>query len=162
MSRNIIESLSRQEKGFSLLSDLLQEEYELLRKRKPQEISVLELSIHELMAQLMGERKGLIKILGGKKLTKYLNWLKTKKLPQGDANPVVVIEGMVARLTKLEQRCARQGEANTQLAFALMDQSKALLDFLHDQIAPKQQGGYSRRGKYQQSIQRSSLLKGRL
>ncbi len=162
MSRYIIESLSRQEKGFALLSDLLKEEYELLRKRLPQEISVLELSIHELMAQLMIERKGLIKLLGGKKLTKYVNWLKTKKLPQGENNPVMLIETTLGRLTKLEQRCARQGEANTQLAFALMDQSKALLDFLHDQIAPKQQGGYSKKGTYQQPIQRSSLLKGRL
>ncbi len=162
MSRNIIESLSRQEKGFTLLSELLQEEYQLLRKRKPQDISVLELSIHELMAQLMGERKGLIKLLGGKKLSKYVAWLKTKKLPEGENNPVTLIEGTVARMTKLEQRCARQGEANTQLAFALMDQSKALLDFLHDQIAPKQQGSYSKKGRYQETIQRSSILKGRL
>lgn len=162
MSRYIIESLSRQEKGFALLSELLHEEYDLLRKRKPQDISVLELSIHELMAQLMVERKGLIKILGGKKLSKYVDWLKTRKLPEGQDNPVACIEQTVDRLTKLEQKCAKQGEANTQLAFALMDQSKALLDFLHNQIAPKQQGGYSAKGKYQQPIQRSSLLKGRL
>ncbi len=162
MSRNIIESLSRQEKGFALLRELLQEEYELLRKRKPQDISVLELSIHELMAQLMAERKGLIKILGGKKLSKYVAWLKTKNLPEGKNNPVTIIETILASLTRLEQRCARQGEANTQLAFALMDQSKELLDFLHDQIAPKQQGSYSKKGTYQQPVQRSSLLKGSL
>jgi hypothetical protein len=55
--REILSSLNRQHRAFSLLGQLLDEELSLLRSALPQEVASLQFSIQELIRQIGGERE---------------------------------------------------------------------------------------------------------
>lgn len=153
---------------------LQEEEFSLLKGRNPQAITAVEFSIHNLMRQLLAERKELKVLLGGMRLRE---WLKT--LPEEPFDADVAIAGvkpenlagvteahylrnLVASVRKMEQACARKAKNNTELAFALLDQSKALLSFMHQKITPKTMTTYSAKGRVNERVTSASMLRGAL
>ncbi len=64
MFRVIEENLVRQNKALMLLSLLLEEEFSRLMKSNPQSVSQIELSIQELMRQIVVERASLRRNIG--------------------------------------------------------------------------------------------------
>lgn len=151
---SILESiLSRQDKAMDLLHDLLREEFSLLKERDTDAIMTLEFSIHELLRQLATEKEGIIHFLGGGKLRDY-----AQMLPDDKKN---VILHLWHQIDKKEQNCSKQASRNTQLSLGLLDQSKAMLDYLHERIVPPQRTTYSRKGMYTQTRPQPSLINGR-
>ena len=133
MYEYIKRNLVRQDKGFQVLGMLLGEEFAQLRERDPQAVTATEFSIHELLRQLAVEREEVRELLGGDKLVKY-----AERLPKKTATELM---GLAETVSRREQKSIRQAERNADLAFALLDQSKAMLTFLHDkvteQVTPK-------------------------
>ncbi|GFM37795.1 flagellar protein FlgN [Desulfovibrio psychrotolerans] len=147
-------NLVRQYKGLQVLDLLIREEFAQLRDNKPQEVTATEFAIHELMRQIAVERLELRKELGGKRLREL-----TPTLPEEEQ---VVLEQLLDDIDLLEQECARQASMNARLALALHDQNQHLLEFLHDQVAPKAQNTYGKMGRFTQSRPQASLIQGRL
>lgn len=156
MKERIRQHIDRQVKGMQLLHDLLAEEYALLRERRPEDVSAVEFSIHELMRQLAAERESTIYLLHGYSLEEFVD-----EQPEDERAPFVF---MVAELKRLEGLCTRQASMNSELALALYDQSRQLLEYLHGQIAPKEnQNTYSARGGYARANRpQAALIRGRL
>ena len=71
----IHESLSRQEKAFCLLRDLLEEEYSSLLSRDTDAVVSLEFSVQELIRHLAVEKTFVIKRLGGMRAAEYASML---------------------------------------------------------------------------------------
>lgn len=167
MKRMFIENLTRQLKGFQLLKDLLEEEYSHLRALEPQDVSSLELSIQELLHQLAAERNVMVQFLQGMRITEWVQTLPMQVDSEGrpvehTQEEIDLILNLTNAIDGLEQTCAKQAELNTTLALALMDQSASMLDFLQDQITPKQKEFYSARGAYQNNRPQASLIQGKL
>lgn len=151
---SILESiLDRQDKAMDLLHELLREEFSLLMERDTDAIMTLEFSIHELLRQLASEKEGIIHFLGGGKLRDYAQMLPDDKK--------AVILRLWHQIDTKEQSCSKQASRNTQLSLGLLDQSKGLLDYLHERIVPPQRTAYSRRGVYTQTRPEASLINGR-
>lgn len=148
------EALIRQEKALDLMQELLKEEFSYLRERNTDAIMTIEFSIHELLRQLASEKESIIRFLGGGKLRDYVEMLC-------EENKTFILD-LYKVLEKKEQLCAKQASRNTQLALGLLDQSKDMLNFLHERIIPPQKISYSRRGVYAQSRPQASLINGRL
>jgi len=158
MLHRLAQHLSRQDKALALLLELLKEEFALLADRRPQEVSHVEFSIHELMRQIMDERRGCIALLGGKRLSVYL-----KDLGDDFHEETKALSALAQSLDDSEQACARQAERNNQLAIGLLDQSQALLGFVHDRVAPKSRNTYSARGRFHEAKRPdSAILEGRM
>ena len=147
-------NLSRQFKGFELLLTLLEEEFELLCARDTDAVVTLEFSIHELLRQIATERVSLKDTLQGTKLLAYADLLP-------DEEDAQEIRRLYHLIDALEQRVSRQATHNTELSLALLDQSQALLSFLHDQITPKQTQCYGRGGKLSDNRPGAALYSGR-
>lgn len=153
MFANIQSTLDRQDKALDLMKDLLQEEFSLLMKRDTDAIMTIEFSIHELLRQLASEKESIIKALGGGRLKDYAQMLPEDKKE--------IIISLWLSIDKKEQACARQASLNTRLSLGLLDQSKDLLNYLHERIVPPQRTGYSRRGTYAKQHPQASVFSAR-
>jgi hypothetical protein len=151
-------NLVRQDRGFQVLGMLLAEEFAQLRERDPQAVTATEFSIHELLRQLAVEREEVRELLGGEKLIQYAT-----RLPKTTAEELL---GLAETVSRREQTSIRQAERNADFAFALLDQSKAMLGFLHDkvteQVTPKNTNTYSAAGAYKNVRPNAALLRGTL
>jgi flagellar biosynthesis/type III secretory pathway chaperone len=155
----IEEILARQERALLLLKDLLEEEFSLLAERKPQSVSQIELSIQELLRQIANERACLKRAVKAVKPVAE----RVRELYDGlVSEDRQRIEGRLQGLDRLEQRCAVQASKNQELAFGLFDQSRSLLEFLHNEIRPKNSNAYSAKGRLAQSENQALFLRGRL
>lgn len=146
-------NLVRQYKGLLVLELLVGEEFAHLRNNKPQDVTATEFAIHELMRQLAVERLELKRTLGGKRLREVMELLPEEQQAELDA--------LLVSIDEAEQRCARQASINTKLALALHDQSQNLIDFIHEQIKPKNQNTYGKMGRYTESRPDAALIRGR-
>lgn len=153
MFANIQNTLNRQDKALDLMKDLLQEEFSLLMKRDTDAIMTIEFSIHELLRQLATEKESIIKALGGGRLKDYAQMLPEDKKE--------IIISLWLSIDKKEQACARQASLNTRLSLGLLDQSKDLLNYLHERIVPPQRTAYSRRGTYAKQHPQASVFSAR-
>ncbi len=159
MFRLIEENLVRQNKAMMLLSILLEEEYSRLMQSKPQSVSAIELSIQELMRQIAGERGQLRRLVaveaqGAERVRDLFLLMEDEKR--------IEFERLLQLLDDTEQQCGVQAAKNNQMAMALFDQSKAMLDFMHNQIKPKNTTAYAATGRYAQAAGGARLLNGRL
>nr|WP_321514524.1 flagellar export chaperone FlgN [uncultured Pseudodesulfovibrio sp.] len=157
--RLIEENLVRQNKATMLLLILLEEEFSRLGQLKPQSVSQIELSIQELMRQIVAERISLRKLIAA---------IAPEAQRVGELYPLMEetvaknCREMIKRLDETEQKCAIQAAKNNEMAMALFDQSKGLLDFMHNQIKPKNTSAYGRSGRFAQAPSNARLLSGRL
>ena len=157
MQQNILASLIRQAKGTELLLSLLREEYALLRKGQPEEVTGLEMTIQELVRQLVREREFLIRVLdraGRGRLTEYLSGLGLEERAP--------FETWRARIVAHEQESARQTNVNSNLAMALWEQSGNLLRHFQNQIAPRERNTYTARGTWGSRPATATMVSGRL
>lgn len=157
MLQLISDSLTRQAKGSQLLTTMLQEEYALLRAGQPDQIATLELSIQELIRQLVREREFLLRVLesgGFARLRPYLNSLD----PADQAR----LEGLLAQLSEHEQASARQSTVNADLAMALWAQSGELLQFFQNKVSPQVRQTYTAKGTWYHRPATAALVHGRL
>ena len=159
MIRLIEENLVRQNKAMLLMYFLLEEEFSRLTQLKPQSVSQVELSIQELMRQVAAERHSLRRMVAAQEPSAK----RVRDLMPGlDAETAAGLTELLARLDETEQRCGVQAAKNHQMAMALFDQSKGLLNFMHDQIKPKSTVAYGRSGRFAKGINDARLLSGRL
>jgi len=149
----IRDNLVRQRKGMELLLELLEEEFSLLQDHKTEEVVALEFSIHELLRQLADERVAIKTVMQDTRILEYTELLE----PEQGAE----IKELLQRIDDAEQRSAKQASHNTRLSLALLDQSQSLLDFLHDQVAPKQQTSYGGKKAFRPQHSIPALLSGR-
>ena len=148
-------NLVRQVKGLELLASLLEEEFSLLAERKPDEVSALEFSTHELIRQLADERGNMIKMMNGVRLSVF-----AEALPEEDGAEV---RRLLKELDVLEQRCARQGSRNAELALALHDQNQETMDFLHSRLLPpKPLQTYNKTGICVKPKAEAAIIRGRM
>jgi len=159
MFRLVEENLVRQNKALILLSVLLQEEFTRLEQSKPQAVSQIELSIQELMRQIAVERASLRRQVG--KIAEGAQRVRDLFLMMDD-EVRATFEQLLQMLDDTEQKCAMQAAKNNKLTMALFDQSKKLLDFMHDQIKPKNTIAYGQTGRYAKAASSARLLSGRL
>ena len=148
-------NLVRQMKALELLDTLLEEEFSLLLLRKPEDVSVLEFSLHELIRQIADERGDMIKMMNGVQLAVF-----AEALPQEEGDEV---RALLQRIDALEQGCARQGSHNAELALALHDQNREAMNFLHSRLLPpKNQNIYDRTGACVKPRTGAAIIHGRL
>jgi hypothetical protein len=150
-------SLTRQARGSQLLCMLLQEEYALLRASKPDQVTALELTIQELIRQLVREREFLLRILrdnGFPRLRPYLDTL--------DDDARAPLETWLAKLTDYEQAGARQATINADLAMALWKQSGELMRHFQNKVAPRERNTYTAKGTWYSRPTTAALVHGRL
>jgi len=159
MFRLIEENLVRQNKAFILLSALLEEEFSRLKQSEPQAVSQIELSIQELMRQIAMERVSLRRMVGqtaeGAKRVRDLFLIMDDEV-RG------TFEQLLEMLDGTEQKCAVQASKNNLMTKALFEQSKKLLEFMHNQIKPKNTSSYSASGRFAKAASSARLLSGRL
>ena len=159
MLQSIQENLTRQIHALELLSSLLEEEFADLRGRKPQDVSILEISIQELMRQIALERqslRGLIQAAYPGKVRVF----EVMEALSGEA--AASLGAQLQDMDRMEQICAIQADKNRQLAMGLYDQSLNLLKRLHQSIEPGKSDMYSRRGRFAKSQQpQASVFRGR-
>ncbi len=146
-------NLVRQFKALQVLDLLVGEEFTYLKENKPQDVTATEFSIHELMRQLAVERLELKHMLGGKRLRETMDTLPEEQQ--------AVLFPLLQNIDDLEQQCARQASMNAKLALALHDQSQSLLEFIHDQIKPKDQSTYGKMGRYQEHRPEAVIIRGK-
>ncbi|MGE4423195.1 MAG: flagellar protein FlgN [Pseudodesulfovibrio sp.] len=159
MIRLIEENLVRQNKAMLLMYFLLEEEFSRLTQLKPQSVSQVELSIQELMRQVAAERVSLRRMLVHVEPSAQR---VRDILPVLDEEQVQSITELLTRLDETEQKCGVQAAKNQQMAMALFDQSKGLLNFMHNQIKPKSTTAYARTGRFAKGVNDARLLNGRL
>lgn len=159
MYRLIEENLVRQNKALMLLLILLEEEFSRLMSSNPQSVSQIELSIQELMRQVAVERASLRRMLG--KIAEGATRVRDIFLMMDDETRTS-FEGMLVMLDETQQKSAVQAAKNNAMAMALFDQSKGLLEFMHNQIKPKNTTAYAASGRYARSSSNARLLTGRL
>ena len=146
-------NLTRQFKALELLQSLLEEEFGLLCKRDTDAISALEFSIHELLRQLAVERTELKTSMQGVSLLEYSGMLSDDEAQE--------VRRLYHIIDSLEQRCSRQATQNTEVSLALLDQSQALLSFLHNQISHQPEHLYSAAGRIRQDRPAAAIYSGR-
>jgi len=142
MTERIVANLTRQKLTLELLEKLQAEEISHLMDLNPAAVSSVELSIQELLRQLMVEREELRAM--------------TRSIDPGASRLAQILGGMddLSRKTvnillhdidKLEQSRAVQAEKNSRMALALFEQSKSYVSFIQEKITPKPPT-YTRRG----------------
>lgn len=154
MYAQILGNLTRQAKGLELLEQLQREEHDLLLKRDTGGISALEFSIHELLRQLAVERDELKSVMQDTRVLEYANMLSDEEGAQ--------VRFQYGLIDRAEQRCARQAELNTSLSLALLDKSHELMNFLYEQVQPKQPEVYGSKGGIAKFRPQATILNGRL
>ncbi|MBG0776859.1 MAG: flagellar export chaperone FlgN [Desulfovibrionaceae bacterium] len=158
MLTRIKANLTRQSKALEVLDDLLQEEFTHLMERRPQEVTQLEFSIHELLRQVAAERLCLKNELAERSVR-----VLADALPEAMADEASELKGLADAIERLEQRCSRQASSNAELVLALMDQGQDMLEFLHEKIAPSHKDTYARSGRLARTgTTQARLLSGRL
>jgi phage shock protein A len=156
----IQENLTRQLRALELLSSLLKEEFADLRDRKPQDVSALEISVQELMRQLVAERKSLRRAINAWRpgMARVREVMMTLEPDEAKS-----LNELLHSLDRTEQVCAVQADMNRQLVMGLYDQSMKLLQSLQKAIDPGRSDMYSRRGRYAKVRQaQASVYNGRL
>ncbi|PKN09782.1 MAG: flagellar biosynthesis protein FlgN [Deltaproteobacteria bacterium HGW-Deltaproteobacteria-8] len=153
-------NLSRQVRALELLSSLLEEEFAALMDRRPQDVSVLEISVQNLMRQLVTERMQLRRFISAG----YPGLVRLRDvLAELSAEATTQISADLLDLDKVEQLCAMQADKNRQLALALFDQSMEVLTHLHKAIQPNRSDVYGKRGRFAKPAQgQASFFSGRL
>jgi hypothetical protein len=150
-------SLVRQARGTELLCELLREEHGLLRQGEPDKVAGLEISIQDLIRQLVREREFLAERLqqaGFEKLAGFLDGLGETERK--------VFETWRARVIAGEQESARQATINADLAMALWKQSGSLLTHFQNRVAPRERNTYTAKGRWQDRTATATLVRGRL
>jgi hypothetical protein len=147
-------NMTRQFKALELLQTLLLEEFEFLCARDTDSVTTLEFSIHELLRQIAIERVDLKKTMQDTSILEY-----SGLVPEDEGQEV---KRLYYLIDSLEQHCSRQASQNAEISLALLDQSQALLVFLHDQITPRPQNTYCAKGKYRDERPSAALISGRL
>jgi flagellar biosynthesis/type III secretory pathway chaperone len=158
MTGRIQENLSRQLKALELLEELLEEEFSYLKTSKPQSVSRIEISIQELMRQLTVER---LSLRAAVQEMKPEARRVREILPLLEPAGADALRAILAGLDKAEQACARRAAKNQNLVLALHQQSRNLLQFLHDRIQPKGTA-YSASGRMARAANNPTLVTGRL
>jgi hypothetical protein len=157
MRQIILASLVRQARGTELLCQLLREEHALLREGQPDKVAGQEMSIQELIRQLVREREFLAQFLvrsGFPKLAQFLEGL--------DEAQRRVFETWRAKIIAGEQESALQSSVNADLAMALWKQSGALLSHFQNQVTPKERNTYTAKGTWRDQTATATLVRGRL
>lgn len=150
----ICATLNRQSSALSLLTELLEEEYQLLIKRDTKRIVALEFSIHELIRQIANEKHNIIKTLGGGKLLHY-----AEMLPSEDSETIKRLHLMI---DTSEQKCCKQASQNAEFSLILLDQSRATFKELQRYATPKVTQTYGPKGVMQVQRPQASVYSGRL
>lgn len=157
MQQIILSDLIRQAKGTELLCQLLREEYALLRAGEPDRVAALEMSIQDLIRQLVRERETLTGRLRAADMAGLAVFLET--LSPEDR---LVFETWRARIVAHEQDSGQLASVNAELAMALWKQSGVLLRHFQEQVAPRQRTTYSAKGTWQDRATTATLVRGRL
>lgn len=159
MNQSFFENLHRQKQALVVLEQLQDEESEHLSKRDPQSVAQVEFSIQELLRQLAAERQ---------ELKRHIQALDPAMPNMNDVTRLVdepdqpMLETLLREIGRQEQICARKATQNTEIAMGLMEQNRALLEFLSAEIKPRDGHTYSRRGAWRHSDGAGALLQGRL
>lgn len=159
MNQSFLENLHRQKQALVVLEQLQDEESEYLSKSDPQSVAQVEFSIQELLRQLAVERQ---------ELKRHIQELDPA-LPNMRDLPLLVsepdqpmLESLLREIGRQEQACARKAAQNSEIAIGLMEQNRALLEFLSAEINPKGAQTYSHRGAWRPSDGAGTLLRGRM
>lgn len=154
MFERICEALYRQSQALNVLTELLDEEYQLLIHRDTDAIVALEFSIHELIRQIANEKNSVITFLGGGKLSHY-----AEMLPSEDST---TIKNYFKMIDISEQACSKKASVNAKFSLVLLDQSRDTFKELQSQSTPKVSQTYGRRGVMQVQRPQASFYSGRL
>lgn len=159
MNNPFITNLHRQKQALAVLEELQDEEFGYLSAGDPQAVSQVEFSIQELLRQLAVERQ---------ELKRQIHALDPA-LPAMRDLPSLVnkpdqpqVESLLRAIDEQEQVCARKAAQNTETVTALLDQNRALLEYLSAELKPKNGHTYSRRGMWRHPDGAGSLLQGRM
>lgn len=147
-------NLDRQVNGLALLRQLLDEEFSLLMNRQTDAVMSLEFSIHELVRQLANEKVSIQHRLGGGKVRDYAAMLEEDQQQ--------TLCALWQKIDELEQYCSQQASLNAELSLAFLDQSKAMLSFLHEQVKPHDSNIYTRTGGYMHTRPEATFITGRM
>lgn len=159
MSQYFIDNLHRQKQALVVLEQLQEEEYGHLTSSDPQAVAQVEFSIQELLRQLVAERKE----LKSRIQTPDSALQVIRDLPMlVDESERFRVETLLQEIDQHEQACARKAAQNAETATALMEQNRALLEFLTAEIKPKNGHTYSQRGKWQHPDGAGAFLRGRM
>lgn len=153
MLERIEANVTRQEKALSLLNMLQEEEFSLLGKFDPQEVSALSLSIQELIRQILVERtelRNFVRQLDPERRLKDI-------LAGREDEQALRILGRLELLGKLEQVCARAAERNQLMAAGLLSQATGYIKFFQDSLTPKEET-YSADGRFSQRKRSSAAV----
>ncbi|NLW81034.1 MAG: flagellar protein FlgN [Desulfovibrionales bacterium] len=157
MQQSIFDALHRQAQGTELLCMLLQEEYALLRAGRPDHVAGLEMSIQELIRQLVRERECMRRLLNGWGYAGLNDFVGRVDGPSAD-NFLL----WRRKLADWEQDCARQATMNADLAMAMWKQSGQLLSHFQNQVAPRERNTYTAKGSWHNRPSTAALVRGRL
>jgi len=153
----LLESLIRQREGLKALAILLVEEFAILTAKDKSGLADMELSVQELIRQLLKERDDLETCLG--KVMPEVEGLR-QCIDRHDHSGE--LEALLKDIEQLEKQCSRQATANADLVMALVRQSQDMLSFMHDQVKPRNEDVYSRKGRFADDAIEPRLLQGRL
>lgn len=159
MSRTILQNLHRQKQAFFLLSHLLDEEFQHLSRSDPQSVASVEFSIQELLRQIAVERQELKHAIH--QLDPALPGIRDLPLIL-DESCQVHVRNTLQEIDRQEQTCARKAAQNAVTTRGLMEQNQALLDYLTNEIRPKNGHTYSQRGRWLHPEGTGALLQGKL
>jgi len=157
MTKRILENLSRQHQALKVLKLLQEEEFTHLMQSRPQSVAVLELSIQELMRQIMAERQDV------RRMVRILNpaSVRLTELSEIFGEGWSLVKGLLERIHTLEQYCAKQAEKSHILASALHDQTRGYVNFFTRKLTPKKQS-YGPRGVFGNAKPAPAMLRGTL
>ncbi len=157
--KQFISNLYRQKQALAILEQLQDEEFGYLSKSDPQSVSQVEFSIQELLRQLAMERRELKNQI--QSLDPALPAMRD--LPGLVSEPdQPQVETLLREIDRQEQTCARKAAQNSETAMALLDQNRAMLEFLSAEIKPKNGHTYSQRGTWRHPDGAGALLRGRM
>ncbi len=157
----IQENISRQLKALSLLQSLLEEEFSKLSQQDVASITPIELSIQELMRQIVAERKSL------KLLIQQINPNATRLheiLPNIEEEARTALDALLQKIKISEGLCNAQAEKNRNIVLALHEQSSKLVAFMQKILTPSHEKfGYSAKGQFvSNSSSPPTLMRGKL
>jgi paraquat-inducible protein B len=157
--RYFFENLYRQKQALVILEQLQDEEFEHLSNGDPQSVAQVEFSIQELLRQLAVERQELkSKIQALSPALPAMRELST--LVEESKRPG--LKSLLREIDQQEQACARKAAQNMETALALLEQNRAMLEFLSSEIKPKHEHTYSPRGTWRYPDGSGALLQGRM
>lgn len=159
MMQLLMECLSRQAKGMMLLTMIQEEVFSRLGSADPQIVSGLELSIQELIRQLLAEKMLLRRLVeglkpGAKRVAEIMEL--------ADEEQRETIEKLLQLVDQGEQKSSIQAAKNARLVQGLLEQNSDLLQFFQKQVQPRKNNAYTARGRYTTNTQEARLISGRL